>query len=266
MNVTRFYFATQRKLIIAFGSMFTNIEIARYSENGNKGDIEKIIKVPLGYGPSQKWLRFIRENINPKVPNAKTRIKISAPRIAFELMDVQYDEKRKLITTNRLRGSGRVRDDAVSVVLSQYNPVPYNFSFRVTVITENKDDAFQILEQILPSFSPSVNLVVKDIPELDPEIVSDIPVILAGTSKEDPYTGFGEDDRLITHTMDFVVKAWLYPVVTDAEVIKKVIAKIYPNPAMMPPETETITTFVDPADAMPPLPYDIITEIENNEE
>ncbi len=265
MNVGRFYFATQRKLIIAFGSLFTNIEIARFSLNGNQGDILKTIKVPLGYGPAQKWLRLVREQVNPQGPTAKTRIKISAPRIAFELVDVQYDSQRKMISTNSNRGLHK-NDDDISYVLRQLNPVPYNFTFRVSIITENKDDAFQIIEQILPNFVPSVNLPIKDIPELSADIVTDVPVIFNGMTKEDPYTGFGEDDRLITHELDFTVKAWLYPVLRDAKLIKKVIAKLYPDMDITKelPNT-TITTFVDPMTAEQEDIYQIITEIENNE-
>lgn len=265
MNTSHFYFATQRKLVAAFGALFTNVKVSRYSGKGNVGTITKTFTVPVGYGPASKWIRLAKEYTAPKTPNAKkTRIRASVPRISFELVDMQYNPERKLQTMVYNHSIGKNNDD-IAYILRQLNPVPYDFSFDVSIITENYDDAFQILEQILPNFAPTVNLVLKDIPELDREIVTDVSVILAAVQRNDNWQGMPEDDRYIVYNLSFVVKGWLYPVITDGDLIKKVITKLYPNEDMSDPATSTITVSVDPIEALPEDEYDIIKEIDNDE-
>lgn len=48
-----FYHETVRNVIVAFGTMFNNIQIVR---KDNTGAITQSMKVPLAYGPKQKWL------------------------------------------------------------------------------------------------------------------------------------------------------------------------------------------------------------------
>ena len=265
-NTSNFYFATTRKIIISFGSLFTNIKVHRYSENGNSGQILKSIPVPIGYGPAEKWIRLSREKRIPKgnSPKEKTRIKITLPRISFELLDFQYNPERKLQTLI-YNTSTQLDNMDIKQVLRQLNPVPYDFSFSLNILVKDHDQAFQIIEQILPNFAPSVNLNVKDIPELDPSIVRDIPVTLAGISKQDSFEGIAEEDRVIIYTLTFVAKAYLYPVITDAEVIKKITATIYPTKSMQEPSTADINVYIDPLSAEVDDDYDIITEIDENE-
>ena len=49
-----FYHQTIRKVVVAFGSIFNDIYISRL-DNSNT-EVERI-KVPIGYGPQQKFIR-----------------------------------------------------------------------------------------------------------------------------------------------------------------------------------------------------------------
>lgn len=240
-NQTTLYFASIRKTTAAFGTLFDSIQIARYPDNAGKGTKIKTITVPLSYGPSEKWLRRISENREI----TDTRIKHSLPRMSFELTNMQYDPNRKLVTMGK---TVRPKSTDVTAFLKQLNPVPYDFNYELNIMTKSIDDGLQIIEQILPNFTPSFNLVVKDIPELD--ITRDVNVIFNGINQSDEYSGQFEENRVLIWSLNFTVKGYLYPNITDAEVIKKVYGNVYMNSSMTPDnKTEIVTVKVDPIDA-----------------
>ena len=54
-----FYNQAVRKLTVAFGSLFNNVYVQRLDSNDSETER---IRVPLGYGPKQKWIRRLRES------------------------------------------------------------------------------------------------------------------------------------------------------------------------------------------------------------
>jgi len=240
-NQDAFYFATIRKLSIAFGSIFNNMHISRYTYSGGNGTILKTIKVPLSYATGDKWYVHATQDIPAQ---SATQIRVSLPRIGYELTGLQYDSERKL---NTLHTVGKPDPNDVGTFLRQLNPVPYDFAFDVHIAVKNMDDGLQIIEQILPWFSPSYNLNVKDIPELN--LIKDVPVIFSGISLTDQSDGSFDEARVLMWTLSFVVKGYLYPSIGDAEVIRKVIANIYQNKELTDPKNNIITVQVDPIDA-----------------
>ena len=64
-------------------------------------------------------------------------------------------------------------------VLSQYNPVPYNFDFELFILVNNEDGT-QILEQILPYFTPEFTVTINTIPDMG--IKADVPIVLNSKS------------------------------------------------------------------------------------
>ena len=48
-----------RKVVVAFGTMFNNIQLVR---TNNAGEVTQTMKVPLAYGPKNKWLARLRED------------------------------------------------------------------------------------------------------------------------------------------------------------------------------------------------------------
>lgn len=225
-NQNILYFATITKTTAAFGTLFDEISIGRYSLNAGAGDKLKTIKVPLSYAATEKWLDQKAEDVNSKpsvsVPaNVKTRIKTSLPRMSYEMIDIQPDFSRKLNTLGAMVGKD---PNNIGAFIKQLNPVPYDYSYEVKIATKTLDDGFQIIEQILPNFRPSFNLTIKDIPELN--ITRDVPVIFAGITKQDTWEGSYEDSRVLTWTLSFIVKGYLYPNIADTGVIKTAIANI----------------------------------------
>jgi len=252
-----FYFATARKISVAFGSLFNNIYIQRFDDVGGQGNVIRTVRVPLSYSAGEKWYMHRKQDV-PAQEQIQT--KISLPRIGYELTGFQYDAQRQL---NKLNGLTTVGTSDVTQFLRQLNPVPYDFSFDVNIAVKNMDDGLQIVEQILPTFDPSFNLNVQDIPEL--QIVRDVPVIFGGVTKTDTYEGGFGETRVLEWTLTFVVKGWFYPPIKDAEVIKRVLVDVYKDKELAE-KYETLTARVDPLTAMPEDDYDIVVDVFNEDE
>ena len=196
-----------RKTVIAFGTLFNNIELRRSTE---------VMKVPLAYGPKQKFLARLDQTPDP----TNKRVQITLPRISFEINGIQYDPSRKVSPTQKIKFPKDVDENK-----NVYMPVPYNLSFELAIISKNQEDGMQILEQILPFFQPHYNLSVKLIPEIDD--TRDVPVVLTNVDYEDSYEGDFASRRAIIYTLQFTVKTYLYGPVTDAKIIKKVVTDMY---------------------------------------
>lgn len=196
-----------RRTVVAFGTLFNNIELRRTNE---------VMKVPLAYGPKQKFLARLDQTPDP----TNKRVQITLPRISFEINGIQYDPTRKVSPTQKIKVAKDVDENK-----NVFMPVPYNLSFELAIISKNQEDGMQILEQILPFFQPHYNLAVKLIPDIDD--TRDVPVVLTNIDYEDSYEGDFASRRAIIYTLQFTVKTYLYGPVTDAKVIKKVITDMY---------------------------------------
>ena len=196
-----------RRTVVAFGTLFNNIELRRTNE---------VMKVPLAYGPKQKFLARLDQTPDP----TNKRVQITLPRISFEINGIQYDSSRKVSPTQKIKVAKDVDENK-----NVYMPVPYNLSFELAIISKNQEDGMQILEQILPFFQPHYNLSVKLIPEIDD--TRDVPVVLTNVDYEDSYEGDFASRRAIIYTLQFTVKTYLYGPVTDAKIIKKVVTDMY---------------------------------------
>ena len=219
-----------RKTVVAFGTLFNNIELRRTDE---------VMKVPLAYGPRQKFLARLDQNPDP----TNKRVQITLPRISFEINGITYDSSRKVSPTQKIK-IAKDTDENKNVFM----PVPYNLSFELAIISKTQEDGLQILEQILPYFQPHYNLSVKLLP--DANETKDVPVVLNSVDYQDDYEGDFSSRRAIIYTLQFTVKTYLYGPVTDSKVIKKVITDYYTdtNTTTAPREVR-YTVQPDPIDA-----------------
>jgi hypothetical protein len=205
---TYFYHNIIRKSVIAFGTLFNNIELRRDSE---------VLKVPLAYGPTDKFLARLEQNPDP----TNKRTQITLPRISFEMGGIDYDASRKVAPTARVSiptGDGQKTKTA-------FMPVPYNLSFTLSVIAKTQEDSLQILEQIIPYFQPHFNLTLKLVESI--EEIRDVPITLNSINYEDIYEGNFATRRAIVYTLQFTVKTYLYGPVTEPSTIKKSIVDTY---------------------------------------
>jgi hypothetical protein len=150
---------------------------------------------------------------------------MTMPFMSFEMTDVRYDSNRKLKTIGR---SANLLANTPGSLQYQYNPVPYNFNFRLYIFVKNAEDGTKIVEQILPYFTPDFTVTVELIPQMNE--LKDIPVVLNDVSQEDTYSGNFTERQALIWTLDFTVKGYLYGPVRTSPIIKFVFANYYtPN-------------------------------------
>jgi len=236
---TQFYHETIRKIIVSFGTIFNEINLVRKDSSGS---ITQSMKVPLAYGPKEKFLARLRQDADL----SKT-VAITLPRLGFEIKNLSYDPTRKL---NRVQKFKKVKGAKASQLDTQYMPVPYNLELELYIMAKQSDDALQIVEQILPYFQPDYTLTINDMTDMG--IKRDVPVVLGGISYEDNYEGDFTARRALIYTLSFTTKFYLYGPVTSSKVIKTVQVDQYTDLPDTSPKREqryTVTPKPSTADA-----------------
>ena len=204
------YYRTIRKYVILFGTMMNDIRIWREDTDGN---VEQYIKVPLSYGPKEKFLARLDSD-----PDLDREVAITLPRMAFEITSMSYDGTRKMPSIRRFLTQTNTDQDRREWL---YNPVPYNFDISLYVMVKYVEDGTKILEQILPYFTPEFTNAINVVD--DPAIPMDIPIILTSVSSEDTYEGDFDSRRAMIWTLNFTLKGVLFGPMNRSEIIRKAI-------------------------------------------
>lgn len=199
-----------RKTIIGFGTLFNAINIKHFDDSG---DVSSVIKVPLAYGPIQKFLARIEQQ-----PNLNTPVQMTLPRMSFEFVGLSYDSTRKLTTTQTF--ISKSSSDATDLKKT-YMPVPYNMQFELSIMTKLNDDMLQIIEQILPYFQPSYNLTIDLVSTIGEK--RDVSIVLDSINMEDNYESDYTTRRALVYTLRFSAKTYLFGPTSSAnkDIIKK---------------------------------------------
>lgn len=207
-----FYHSHIRKTVAVFGTLFNDISVHRKDSTGK---LISTVKVPLSYGPKQKFLTRLFEEPDLNAPEVAVRL----PRMSFELIGMNYDTSVKLNKMNKLVQPNIHGQNSV------YNPVPYIMNFQLTIYSKSQDDALQVLEQILPYFNPEYVVTIKEIPELN--IKRDIPIVLQSVVYSDDYEGDFTSRRVLQYVLEFSMKTFFYgPITENAAIIKDAKANI----------------------------------------
>ena len=210
---TYFYHEIIRKTVISFGTVFNDIHI-RHQDNTGK-DLNDI-KVPVSYGPRQKFLARIQQQAEL---NKATQITL--PRISFEMNSVTYDPTRKSGITQTFKAMDGDKFKKV------FMPVPYNIGFQLNILTKLQDDSLQILEQILPFFQPAFTLTIDLVDQIGEK--RDVPLVLNNISFTDDYEGDFDTRRALIYTLDFTAKTYMFGPIADSTdgLIRKVQVDYY---------------------------------------
>jgi hypothetical protein len=205
---TYYYHEIIRKTIVSFGTLFNQMYIKHKDADG---DAYSEIRVPISYGPSQKFLSRIEQQANLNKP-----VQITLPRMSFEMNSIQYDSSRKSGVTQTFKASDGNNLKKV------YLPVPYNIGFELNILSKLNDDSLQIIEQILPYFQPAFTLTVDLVDSIGEK--RDIPVVLDNISFQDDYEGDFSTRRALIYTLQFTAKTYLFgPIATTTDgLIRKV--------------------------------------------
>jgi hypothetical protein len=225
-----------KKTIIGFGTLFNNIQVRRVSNEKTE-----VMKVPLAYGPAEKFLSRLRQTPDP----TQAKIQITLPRISFEMDSIQYDGSRKVAPTQTIKFKNSGANDGLSTT---FMPVPYNLGFTLTVISKNQDDALQIVEQILPYFQPSYNLTLELVPSVGE--TKDVLVNLESVDYRDDYEGDLDQRRALIYTFRFTAKTYVYGPVREPSVIRKAQVDTYASmDTVNAPRVQRYTVQPDPINA-----------------
>ena len=236
---TYYYHEIIRKTIIAFGTLFNQIYI---KHKDGEGDPYSEMRVPLAYGPTQKFLARLEQQATLNKP-----VQITLPRMSFEMTSIQYDASRKSGITQTFKAV-----DANNNMKKVFMPVPYNIGFELNIMTKLNDDALQIVEQILPYFQPSFNITIDLVDSIGEK--RDVPVVLNSTSFQDDYEGDFSTRRSLIYTLNFTAKTYLFGPVSDTTdgLIKKVQVDTHMGTDINVSKREMRYTVVpDPIDANP---------------
>jgi hypothetical protein len=233
-----FYNESLRRMTIAFGQIFNNIQIKRKDSNNN---VVQSIRVPLAYGPKEKFL--VRLDQQPSLENRE--FAITLPRLGFEISGINYDASRKLTRVQKFK---RVKTSAEGKIMDyNYMPVPYNISFNLYSFTATAEGGLQIIEQILPFFQPDYTVTINAIPSLN--IKRDVPIVLNQIQYEDSYTSDFTRRRAVIYTMGFTAKTYLFGPASTQKVIKEVQSDIYTGTDGDETREERIIVVPDPTSA-----------------
>ena len=211
-----FYHEITRKTVIAFGTLFNDIHVRHQDQAGN--DISDI-KVPVAYGPRQKFLARITQQAEL---NKATQITL--PRMSFEITNISYDATRKAGITQTFKAADSTDGGKMKKV---FMPVPYNLGFELNILVKLQDDGLQILEQILPFSQPAYTLSIDLVKSIGEK--RDIPMILNSISQQDDYEGDFSTRRALIYTLSFTAKTFMFGHIakTPEGLIRKVQVDYY---------------------------------------
>lgn len=217
LNPSSLYSNSIRNITVIFGSIFSNLSVYKYNKDGSLSTKTK--KVPLFYTEKQAYAYYLEQGT--RLPNGNLEIAQNFPRMSFEMASLQMEPSRG-INTNLFRNSPVI--DANGTVNKQQSPISYRFGFNLTVWANNMNDSIQLLDQILPVFSPELSIKTEETAKMN--IVNDVQICFNGISKDDNYQNGLEENRLISWTLDFDVYANIIHSVEKTSVIKEVFVTL----------------------------------------
>ena len=212
LGASNYYYQIVRKCTVGFGNIFKDIILVKYNAN-TRTELERRI-VPLIYSAKENYIKRILQ-----APNLPNPVEVKLPTMSFEMTGIQYDPNRKLqsslINYNQISGN--------PIVSSQYTGVPYNINFSLYIYIRNIDDGLQIIEQILPFFTPDYTLTLDLIEEMG--ITKSLPIVLNNVSVPTEYEGDATDtERRLVWSLDFTVQANFFgPITTGGGPITETI-------------------------------------------
>jgi hypothetical protein len=209
---TYYYPATIRAVVTSVLAFFNDIHVHRLDD---QGVLVKDLTIPIKFGPVDKTFQFRAEK------EFGAKYYISLPNITFALTNIQYNQDRAMgVNEARAFYDDKIGLDNLTEFWTDVQPVPYDLTFSMQVLTESMDDWCQIMENILPYFKPAVYLRVKEFSFLD--IERDLQMTLSNVATDFLMEQGEEDKRYVNGTLDFTVQAVLYSPVKNAKIIKQI--------------------------------------------
>jgi len=204
-----YYNSSLRKLIVGFGTLFSNI----YVKHENENDADTTLRVPVTYASQEK---FIQRLLNPSSITDGTRIENQLPRMSFIMNNIVSDPSRRRARFNgsiALTQNQGVCQGTGDQIASE---IPVNVGFNLFVYTRHVDDMMQIMEQIMPFFVPDHIITMK---LNDSGQAVNIPIVMVSNNLTDRYEGDLNSRRIHIATFNFIAKSYIFGQVSPVTTI-----------------------------------------------
>jgi hypothetical protein len=210
-----FYNQNLRKLVVGFGSLFSNINVQHDNPEDTVSPL--IIRVPITYAPQEK---FIRRLLETSSISDGTRIENQLPRLSYMMSSVTPDPSRrrnKSTTSKTMVGyPGNCNGSSANFITEE---VPVNVSFSLFVYTRHLDDTLQIVEQIIPYFNPD-HIITIDMNSAQSDVR--IPITMLSNNISERYDGDFGNRRVNISSFNFVAKSYIFGKIETQNVISSV--------------------------------------------
>jgi hypothetical protein len=233
-----FYHEIIKRTVVGFGNLFNGIELQKVDRKEN---VINVMRVPLAYGPIQKFLARLTQEKELNQP-----VQVTLPRMSFEMNSLSYDGTRKTQPTQTFK----TLEDGTKLK-RVYLPVPYNVGFELNIMAKLNEDALQIVEQILPYFQPSFNVTIDLVDSIGEK--RDVPIVLDSINFSDDYEGNFSNRRILIYTLNFTAKTYLFGPISDTGdgLIRKVQVDYHTDTKRDAPRELRYTVTPEPIDAEP---------------
>ena len=204
-----------RTTAVIFGAIFSNIFIRKYNNDGTIAK-EKTL-VPISYQAKDTYAIWMEQEM--RTPQGNIEINMKLPSMSFEMVGLSRDEEKKSnpnlpIYSKKISCNGKT--------MRSRSPIPYIFDYQLTVWCKQMDDSIQILDQILPMFTPELFIKMNESKKLN--IYNDVKIVLNSINKNDNYQSGFDENRMISWDLSFQVHADIMPEPEESTVIQTVIA------------------------------------------
>lgn len=214
VSVENYYYNSQlRKHIVQFMAIFSGLKVSV-----GKNDFASqtnLMTVPVVYGSRDRVVSHIFSN---QTQNKMLRLPMmSAQLTGLELFTDRLSGQNQERKEIKLKRGGAIPEDLQQHTMLK--PVPYQISMELSINTSNTDQHFQMLEQILLLFNPSIQVQVSDAYGNQQSIIE---VFLQSINLEEDYPA-GTDTRIVSSTLLFTYCMYLSgPVNLRNEIIKEI--------------------------------------------
>jgi hypothetical protein len=199
---TYYYHQSLRRLVVGFGTLFNNIYVSH--ENNGENATPTNFRVPITYTAHEK---FIQRLLNPSSITDGTRIQNQLPRMSFQINSITPDPSRRrvrLAPTMHYTPSGNLCSSNGNLI---ENEQPVNVAFNLFIYTRHIDDLLQIIEQIVPFFTPDHIIKLELVPNIP---VYNIPVVMVSNNITDKYDGDLSSRRINIASFNFLAKSYVF--------------------------------------------------------
>jgi hypothetical protein len=162
------------------------------------------------------------------------------PRMSFNMVSHQRDASRQLAPMEKIV----YKDPSTGQTGYQLMRVPYTYIMELSITTEYLEDYYQILEQILPYFSPGFSITVHD---NQIGIKTDLNVVIDSTASTSPTEANMDNTRKIEGTLSFQIQGFMYHN-TPSQSNTKLIETAYINYRLQDTAGTVVTTKLEVTD------------------